>query len=215
MSASDHHRCGRQCGRLSRSGLDETGEKRTSSPPMCSIRDHNSAGRVPVCPPYALIAANIGVFLSYWHPVQDGYGAGAGFPSMTGRGGGKKPRPAGGGRMGGGESAAYAGDLRCSCHGGADGNLAQTCRFLFIFGRKLEDRDGPWGPSRLYSPRASARRVAQGLLGALVGRCRWWAPRGPRRGDGRLPAALSKGAGGCGDHPGDLLTRLLPGLHWT
>ena len=96
---------------------------------MFPIRDHNPSGRVPYVT-YALLAANIGVFLVYWLGLQSEYALAEFFYTW-----GLVP-----GRLMQGQG--YAGLLtHMFLHGGWM-HLAGNMLFLWIFGDNLEDALG-------------------------------------------------------------------------
>jgi len=115
---------------------------------MFPIRDHNPSGRVPYVT-YALIAANIGVFLSYWHLFQDGYALGGFFYDWA-------LTPV---RLGEGE-ALHTLVTSMFLHGGLM-HLAGNMLFLFIFGDNLEDEMGHGGFLAFYLASGIGAALAQ------------------------------------------------------
>ena len=114
---------------------------------MFPIRDHNPSGRKPYVT-WALIAANIGIFLSYWHLFTDQralfgfYGDYALIPAMVSEGFG------------------YAGFLTSMFLHGGLAHLGGNMLFLFIFGDNIEDEFGHLGFLLFY--------LACGLIAGLT-----------------------------------------------
>ncbi|MBV2360046.1 rhomboid family intramembrane serine protease [Thalassococcus sp. CAU 1522] len=114
---------------------------------MFPIRDHNPSGRVPYVT-YALIAANVVVFLSYWalfsnpRALNGFFAEYALIPALVSQGDG------------------YAGFLTSMfLHGGLM-HIAGNMLFLFIFGDNIEDEMGHAGFALFY--------LASGLAAGAV-----------------------------------------------
>ncbi|MDZ7906266.1 MAG: rhomboid family intramembrane serine protease [Cypionkella sp.] len=97
---------------------------------MFPIRDHNPSGRVPYVT-YALIAANVAIFLAYWFSYTSEEALGGFFYSF-----GLVPADIGQSGVG------YAVLTHMFLHGGWM-HLAGNMLFLWIFGDNMEDALGP------------------------------------------------------------------------
>ncbi|MFP4327661.1 MAG: rhomboid family intramembrane serine protease [Paracoccaceae bacterium] len=117
---------------------------------MFPIRDHNPSGRVPYVT-YALIVANILVFLGYFQLFQDAYAINRFFQDWA-------MIPA---RLGGGE-ALHTLLTSMFLHGGLM-HLAGNMLFLFIFGDNLEDEMGHGGFLGFYLASGIGAALAQAL----------------------------------------------------
>lgn len=104
---------------------------------MFPIRDHNPSGRVPYVT-WALIAANVVIFFSYWDLFRDQralfafYGDYALIPAMVSEGYG------------------YSGFLSSMFLHGGLAHLGGNMLFLFIFGDNIEDEFGHFGFALFY-----------------------------------------------------------------